>query len=117
MEAVAHKAEITVTYGNGQQINIVTSHPDMSTAAAMASLQVLKKMKSIVDTEAFESDQKAQLELTLKARQQEADLETQSTKDLNTNADTLKKLVEATGANAGNRSGHGPKYTAAVRNH
>jgi hypothetical protein len=60
VNAAKHRAEITITYGSGQQINVVTSHPDMSTAAAMASLEVLKKMKSICDTESFEAAQKEQ---------------------------------------------------------
>lgn len=60
LNAGDHRAEITLTYGSGQQINVVTSHPDMSTAAAMASLQVIKKMKTIIDKEVFETNQKEQ---------------------------------------------------------
>lgn len=60
LQADKGRAEINVTYGSGQEINIVTSHPDMSTAAAMASLQVIRKMKSIIDKEVFESGQKEQ---------------------------------------------------------
>jgi hypothetical protein len=60
LNAEKHKAEITITYGSGQQINVVTSHPDMSTAAAMASLQAIKKMKGIIDKEVFENSQKEQ---------------------------------------------------------
>ena len=60
LNAEKHKAEITITYGSGQQINVVTSHPDMSTAAAMASLQAIKKLKGIIDKEVFENSQKEQ---------------------------------------------------------
>lgn len=53
-------AEITATYGAGQQINVVMSHPDVSTAIGMAAVQAIKKMKSIVDREIFEAGQKEQ---------------------------------------------------------